>query len=107
MAVAYFWLSLFLGRVCMSKFLLCYLVGGLVAISWAALPAHGPWDQWDLAIFHTVNGWLGQSALWADLVAITNNRLFDLAVLACMGLILARCFLPGTWRGVASWWRWA
>ncbi|MGL5504315.1 MAG: phosphatase PAP2 family protein [Aeromonas veronii] len=76
----------------MGKFLLCYLVGGLVAISWAALPAHGPWDQWDLAIFHTVNGWLGQSALWADLVAITNNRLFDLAVLACMGLILARCF---------------
>ena len=76
----------------MGKFLLCYLVGGLVAISWAALPAHGPWDQWDLAIFHTVNGWLGQSALWADLVAITNNRLFDLAVLACMGLILVRCF---------------
>ena len=76
----------------MGKFLLCYLVGGLVAISWAALPAHGPWDQWDLAIFHTVNGWLGQSPLWADLVAITNNRLFDLAVLACMGLILARCF---------------
>ena len=76
----------------MGKFLLCYLVGGLVAISWAALPAHGPWDQWDLAIFHTVNGWLGQSALWADLVAITNNRLFDLAVLACMGLILAYSF---------------
>lgn len=76
----------------MGKFLLCYLVGGLVAISWAALPAHGPWDLWDLAIFHTVNGWLGQSALWADLVAITNNRLFDLAVLTCMGLILARCF---------------
>ncbi|MFB2854352.1 phosphatase PAP2 family protein [Aeromonas allosaccharophila] len=76
----------------MGKFLLCYLVGGLVAISWAALPAHGPWDQWDLAIFHTVNGWLGQSPLWADLVAITNNRLFDLVVLGCMGLILARCF---------------
>lgn len=76
----------------MGKFLLCYLVGGLVAISWAALPAHGPWARWDLAIFHTVNAWLGESAHWADLVAITNNRLFDLVVLGCMGIILARSF---------------
>ena len=76
----------------MSKFVPCYLIGGLIAISWAALPAHGPWDQWDLAIFHLVNGWLGQSSLWADVVAVTNNRLFDLLVLGCMGLILAMCF---------------
>ncbi|MCP1268181.1 phosphatase PAP2 family protein [Aeromonas hydrophila] len=76
----------------MRKFIPCYLLGGLIAISWAALPDHGPWDQWDLAVFHLVNGWLGQAQWWADLVAVTNNRLFDLAVLACMGLILSRCF---------------
>ncbi len=29
----------------MNKFVPCYLIGGLIAISWAALPAHGPWDQ--------------------------------------------------------------
>ena len=92
----------------MGKFLLCYLVGGLVAISWAALPAHGPWDQWDLAIFHTVNGWLGQSPLWADLVAITNNRLFDLAVLGLYGADPSlAASLHGIWRVVANWWRWA
>ncbi|MFQ2269227.1 phosphatase PAP2 family protein [Aeromonas enteropelogenes] len=83
----------------MGKFLLCYLVGGLVAISWATLPAHGPWDGWDLAIFHGVNGWLAESARWADLVAIINNRLFDLVVLACMGLILTRCFVSRDLEG--------
>lgn len=36
----------------MRKFIPCYLLGGLIAISWAALPDHGPWDQWDLAVFH-------------------------------------------------------
>ena len=73
----------------MRKFIPCYLLGGLIAISWAALPDHGPWDQWELAVFHLVNGWLGQAQWWADLVAVTNNRLFDLAVLSCMGLILS------------------
>ena len=76
----------------MSKFIPLYLIGGLIALSWAALPGHGPWDHWDLATFQLVNGWLGQSARWADLVAITNNRLFDLVALGCMGLILATCF---------------
>lgn len=76
----------------MNKFVPCYVVGGLIAISWSVLPAHGPWDHWDLAVFHLVDGWLGQSQLWADAVAVTNNRLFDLAVLACMGLILSLCF---------------
>ena len=46
----------------MRKFIPCYLLGGLIAISWAALPDHGPWDQWELAVFHLVNGWLGQMA---------------------------------------------
>ncbi|MEB6607111.1 MULTISPECIES: phosphatase PAP2 family protein [Aeromonas] len=76
----------------MSKFIPLYLIGGLIAFSWAALPDHGPWDHWDLALFQLVNGWLGHSPRWADLVAITNNRLFDLAALACMGGILATCF---------------
>lgn len=76
----------------MSKFIPFYLVGGLIALSWALLPGHGPWDRWDLATFRLVNGWLGESSRWADLVAITNHRLFDLAVLACMGGILAACF---------------
>ena len=51
----------------MSKFIPLYLIGGLIAFSWAALPDHGPWDHWDLALFQLVNGWLGQSARWADL----------------------------------------
>ncbi|MGY3945183.1 phosphatase PAP2 family protein [Aeromonas tecta] len=76
----------------MSKLLPFYLVGGLLAISWAVLPGHGPWDRWDLVIFQLVNGWLAESPCWANLVAITNNRLFDLATLACMGAILAICF---------------
>ena len=76
----------------MSKFIPFYLIGGLIALSWATLPGHGPWDRWDLATFQLVNGWLGESARWADLVAITNNRLFDLVALGCMGLILATCF---------------
>ena len=76
----------------MSKFIPFYLVGGLIALSWGVLPGHGPWDHWDLATFLRVNGWLADSPRWADLVAITNNRLFDLAALACMGLILAICF---------------
>lgn len=76
----------------MSKLLPFYLLGGLLALSWVALPGHGPWDRWDIAIFHLVNGWLAQSALWADLVAITNNRLFDLVTLSCMGTILAASF---------------
>jgi len=83
----------------MSKFIAFYLVGGLIAVSWGALPDHGPWDQWDLATFHLVNGWLGQSARWADLVAITNHRLFDLAALACMGGILARSFFSADEQG--------
>lgn len=77
----------------MSKSIPFYLVGGLLVLSWAALPGHGPWDHWDLATFERVNGWLGASSRWADLVAITNHRLFDLAVLACMGGILSLCFL--------------
>ncbi len=76
----------------MSKFIPFYLVGGLIALSWTVLPGHGPWDRWDLATFQLVNGWLGASPHWAYLVAITNHRLFDLAVLACMGGILATCF---------------
>ncbi len=76
----------------MSKFIPFYLAGGLIALSWGALPEHGPWDGWDLALFQLVNGWIGHSPRWADLVAITNNRLFDLAALACMGGILAGCF---------------
>ncbi|BDS32018.1 phosphatidic acid phosphatase (plasmid) [Aeromonas caviae] len=76
----------------MSKFIPFYLAGGLIAFSWGALPEHGPWDGWDLALFQLVNGWIGHSPRWADLVAITNNRLFDLAALACMGGILAGCF---------------
>lgn len=76
----------------MSKLLSSCLMGGLLALSWAALPGHGPWDRWDLALFLQVNGWLGESSRWADLVAITNNRLFDLVALACMGGILAVCF---------------
>ncbi|MGY3904807.1 phosphatase PAP2 family protein [Aeromonas lusitana] len=76
----------------MSKLFFSCLMGGLLALSWAALPGHGPWDHWDLATFLQVNGWLGESSRWADLVAITNNRLFDLVALACMGGILAVCF---------------
>lgn len=82
----------------MSKFIPFYLVGGLIALSWLVLPGHGPWDRWDLATFRLVNGWLGASPRWADLVAITNHRLFDLAVLACMGGILAACFFHGQGR---------
>jgi hypothetical protein len=35
----------------MSKFIPFYLAGGLIAFSWGALPEHGPWDGWDLALF--------------------------------------------------------
>ena len=59
----------------MSKFIPLYLIGGLIALSWAALPGHGPWDHWDLATFQLVNGWLGESARWADLVANLSGRI--------------------------------
>ena len=48
---------------------------------------------------HEGNGWLGQSALWADLVAITNNRLFDLAALVAPTSAAFSCLFGGLCPG--------
>lgn len=49
-------------------------------------------------------GWVNPR--WADLVAITSNRLFDLATLGCMGLILGACFFRAHVEGAVTWWPW-
>ena len=75
----------------MSKFIPFYLAGasspsvGAPCLSTApGMGGISPSSSWSMAGLATPR--------WADLVAITNNRLFDLAALACMGGILASCF---------------
>ncbi|MDP6633850.1 MAG: phosphatase PAP2 family protein [Phycisphaerae bacterium] len=45
------------------------------------------WDQLDLDVFYCFNGLLMEPGLWRDILAVANNRLFDLVPAVLMILI--------------------
>ncbi|WP_231489648.1 phosphatase PAP2 family protein [Billgrantia saliphila] len=76
--------SLALGRV-----LLFNLLGALLVWSWLS-PSLLFWTELDDAVFFTTNAWLREdNAAWVLLVALVNNRLFDVAsLLVLLGLFV-------------------
>ncbi|WP_116475852.1 phosphatase PAP2 family protein [Zobellella maritima] len=63
------------------------LVAIAVLASWFWLPNHGFWFDIDSRVFYYFNNKLGESRAWVNVVAIANNRAFDLAAVAAMGLL--------------------
>lgn len=48
------------------------------------------WDQWDRAVFYTLNGSLAEGESWQRFWAIANNRAFDLTSAILVLLLYAR-----------------
>jgi membrane-associated phospholipid phosphatase len=54
------------------------------------------WDHLDLSIFYWFNGSLMQAGLWRDVLAVANNRTFDLVSAVLMVLIYSFFIFSGT-----------
>ncbi|MBT9431275.1 phosphatase PAP2 family protein [Candidatus Sodalis endolongispinus] len=62
-------------------------------ISWYLPAHHGFWFALDSRIYHAVNHQAVRHPLFADLLAITNHRVFDLCSLLAMGSLYLHYFL--------------
>lgn len=71
------------------------LLGAFIALSWLLLPGHGFWARWDFQVFHSFNTLIAEPGEWRLLMAITNNRLFDLVSISCMLVLLGWQYLQG------------
>ncbi|CNH67220.1 undecaprenyl pyrophosphate phosphatase [Yersinia aldovae] len=71
--------------------LLLNMLGIVLFLSWYIPVNHGFWFKIDSAIFFYFNQHLLSSPTFLHLVAITNNRAFDVISLICMGLLYL-CF---------------
>ncbi|WP_074012602.1 phosphatase PAP2 family protein [Candidatus Sodalis sp. SoCistrobi] len=69
------------------------LLGVALFISWYLPAHHGIWFTLDSHIYHAVNHQAVRHPLFADLLAITNNRVFDLCSLLAMGTLYLHYFL--------------
>ncbi|QCT22124.1 phosphatase PAP2 family protein [Jejubacter calystegiae] len=77
--------------------LLLNALGLVLFFSWYLPPDHGFWFAIDAGIFHYFNAGLVNSRAFLWLVAITNNRAFDLCSLLCMGLLML-----SYWQGATA-----
>jgi len=60
------------------------LTGILLFASWLLEPTHSLWMQLDTMVFWAMNNSLAEGRAWQWLWAIANNRMFDIATMACM-----------------------
>lgn len=73
--------------------LLLNIFGIGLFLSWYLPDNHGFWYQIDSTIFHYFNGHLADDHAFLKLVAITNNRAFDIVSLTAMGLLFLYFFI--------------
>ncbi|MFT4465810.1 MAG: phosphatase PAP2 family protein [Sodalis sp. (in: enterobacteria)] len=69
------------------------LLGVALFFSWFLPAHHGFWFALDSGIYHAVNHQAVLHPLLADLLAITNNRVFDLCSLLAMDIVYLRYYL--------------
>lgn len=79
--------------------LLLNFIGIALFLSWYIPANHGIWFKIDSAIFYYFNQHLLSSPLFLHLVAITNNRIFDVISLVCMGLLYLYFYMKETPAG--------
>ncbi|EMW3572510.1 phosphatase PAP2 family protein [Yersinia enterocolitica] len=79
--------------------LLLNLLGIALFFSWYIPANHGFWFKIDLAVFFYFNQHLLSSPPFLHLVAITNNRAFDVISLICMGLLYLYFYMKETTAG--------
>lgn len=79
--------------------LLLNLLGITLFFSWYIPADHGFWFKIDSAIFFYFNQHLLSSPSFLHLVAITNNRAFDVISLICMGLLYLHFYIKETAAG--------
>ncbi|ARB84534.1 MULTISPECIES: phosphatase PAP2 family protein [Yersinia] len=79
--------------------LLLNFIGIALFLSWYIPANHGIWFKIDSAIFYYFNQHLLSSPLFLHLVAITNNRIFDVISLICMGLLYLYFYMKETPAG--------
>lgn len=75
-------------RLRLAVILLLNFAGIALFLSWYLPPGHGFWAPLDSGVFHFFNHRLATSTPFLWFVAITNNRVFDLCSLLCMGLLM-------------------
>ncbi len=79
--------------------LLLNLLGIALFFSWYIPANHGFWFKIDSAVFFYFNQHLLSSPPFLHLVAITNNRAFDVISLICMGLLYLYFYMKETTAG--------
>ncbi|MCE3127396.1 phosphatase PAP2 family protein [Yersinia enterocolitica] len=79
--------------------LLLNLLGIALFFSWYIPANHGFWFKIDSAIFFYFNQHLLSSPPFLHLVAITNNRAFDVISLICMGLLYLYSYMKENTAG--------
>ncbi|CFQ38665.1 MULTISPECIES: phosphatase PAP2 family protein [Yersinia] len=79
--------------------LLLNLLGIALFLSWYIPVNHGYWFKIDSAIFFYFNQHLLSSPSFLHLVAITNNRAFDVISLMCMGVLYLYFYMKETPAG--------
>ncbi len=79
--------------------LLLNLLGIALFFSWYIPANHGFWLKIDSAVFCYFNQHLLSSPPFLHLVAITNNRAFDVISLICMGLLYLYFYMKETTAG--------
>ncbi|AKP34922.1 phosphatase PAP2 family protein [Yersinia aleksiciae] len=79
--------------------LLLNLLGIALFLSWYIPVNHGVWFKIDSAIFFYFNQHLLSSPSFLHLVAITNNRAFDVISLMCMGVLYLYFYMKETPAG--------
>lgn len=79
--------------------LLLNVLGIALFLSWYIPVNHGYWFKIDSAIFFYFNQHLLSSPSFLHLVAITNNRAFDVISLLCMGVLYLYFYMKETSAG--------
>ncbi|HHL2499514.1 TPA: phosphatase PAP2 family protein [Yersinia enterocolitica] len=79
--------------------LLLNLLGIALFLSWYIPANHGFWFKIDSVVFFYFNQHLLSSPPFLRLVAITNNRAFDVISLICMGLLYLYFYMKETTAG--------
>lgn len=73
--------------------LMLNVLGIVLFLSWYLPTDHGFWFKIDSAIFFFFNQHLASDAWFLRMVAITNNRIFDVISLIAMGLLYLYFYL--------------
>jgi membrane-associated phospholipid phosphatase len=74
------------------------LLAAVLVVSWLFQPGRGYWNQFDLTVFHKLNGTLEWGTAWQTVWAVANWRPFD----AVVGLVLVTILITAVrWRFAA------